>query len=82
MAAFTPKNELATQVLAALSGTEFEPEPGYFRSQNFCIGVPVGPTGAFKLGQLLANIVTEVSYDLWPNGKQYVAFPAASVRLA
>lgn len=79
---FTPLNEQAKAIVAALSGTDFEARPGYFSSQNFCLAVPVGsPVRSFKLGRLLAGVEADVSYDLWPNGMQYVVFPDASVRL-
>jgi hypothetical protein len=78
-----PTNELARQILLALESSEFEPRAGYFSSQSFCLAVPVGlPSDSFKLGKLLSFVSElEVSYDIFPNGRQFVVFPAALVRL-
>lgn len=78
-----PLNDVARQVLAALEKSQFAPQGGYFSTQSFCLAVPVGlPVDSFQLGVLLSCIDSlEVSHDHWPNGRQFVVFPAALVRL-
>lgn len=78
-----PLNDVARQILTALEKSQFAPQGGYFRTQSFCLAVPVRiPVDSFQLGHLLASVAgLEVSHDCWPNGRQFVVFPAALVRL-
>lgn len=80
---FLPKNKQSTEICEALNGSGFRLVPGYHGTQNFCLGVLVGlPTTSFEIGRLLASVNdVEVSYDIHPNGRQLIVFPAAKVRL-
>lgn len=82
-AIIVPKNEQAKQIMQALESSEFKPTSGYFCSQSYCLAVPVGlPTDSFRLGKLLPFVLdVEVSYDIFPNGRQFVVFPSALVSL-
>lgn len=46
-----PLNDVARQILTALEKSQFAPQGGYFRTQSFCLAVPVRiPAALVRLG--------------------------------
>lgn len=77
--ALTPKNDIAKALLTKLAELGHVPEPGYWATSKYCVGVYVADAAeAMRLGSALGDAVGRVSLDQLGR-QQYIVFTEALV---